>query len=103
MYIAMNHFKVNPERGDEFEHVWRSRESRLQSVPGFVQFALLKGENAGDYISHTTWESKEAFQGWTRSDAFRAAHSAGGPPEGVVLGHPQASFYDAVIVEKAGA
>lgn len=103
MYIAMNHFKVNPDRGAEFEQVWQSRESRLQSVPGFVQFALLRGELPGDYISHTTWESKEAFQGWTKSDAFRSAHAAGGPPEGVVLGHPQATFYDAVIVEQAGA
>ncbi len=99
MYIAMNHFNVNPDRGSEFEDMWRARESQLQSVPGFMQFALLKGETAGDYISHTTWESKDAFQGWAQSDAFRAAHSGGGPPEGVVLGHPQANFYEAVIVE----
>ncbi len=103
MYVAMNNFKVNPERGAEFEEMWQGRESRLQSVPGFLQFALLKGETAGDYISHTTWESKEAFQGWAQSDAFRSAHSGGGPPEGVVIGHPQVSFFDAVIVETAGA
>jgi heme-degrading monooxygenase HmoA len=102
MYVAMNHFNVNPERGADFEEMWRGRESRLQTVPGFVQFALLKGETAGDYISHTTWESKEAFLGWAQSDAFRAAHAGDGPPVGVVLGHPQAHFYDAVIVESAG-
>ena len=102
MYIAMNKFKVNPERGSDFEEMWRGRESQLQTVPGFVQFALLKGETGGEYISHTTWESKDAFLGWANSDAFRAAHAGGGPPEGVVLGHPQVSLYDAVIVESAG-
>jgi len=99
----MNQFKVNPERGAEFEDIWRGRESRLQSFPGFVQFALLKSEEDGEYISHTTWESREAFRGWADSDAFSSAHARGGPPEGVVLGHPEASLFEAVIVEKAGA
>ena len=29
MYIAMNHFRINPEKGAEFEQVWRDRESFL--------------------------------------------------------------------------
>lgn len=102
MFVAMNQFKVNPERAAEFEEAWRTRESYLQDVPGFVQFALLRGDEEGDYISHTTWESREAFLGWAQSDAFRRAHGAGGPPEGVVVGHPRARFYQAVLVERAG-
>ncbi len=101
MFIAMNQFQVNPERGAEFEAVWKGRESYLQDAPGFIEFALLKGDEPGDYISHSVWESREAFLGWAQSEAFRKAHGAGGPPEGVVMGHPRAGFYEAVLVEPA--
>lgn len=100
MFIAMNHFQVAPERAEEFEAVWRSRESYLGNVSGFVRFALLKGDEAGEYISHSTWESREAFLGWAQSEAFRRAH-ASPMPEGIVIGHPRARFYDAVLEETA--
>ncbi|MBN9136452.1 MAG: antibiotic biosynthesis monooxygenase, partial [Phyllobacterium sp.] len=41
MYIAMNRFKVQSGSEDAFETVWKSRDSRLSSVPGFVEFHLL--------------------------------------------------------------
>ena len=50
LFVAMNQFQVNPERAGEFEANWRSRESHLQGFDGFVQFALLKGDEAGDYV-----------------------------------------------------
>ncbi|GFR47327.1 hypothetical protein Agub_g9016 [Astrephomene gubernaculifera] len=84
-YVAMNVFKVKPESGPEFEAVWKSRESRLKQMPGFVRFAMLKCENVpGKYISQSTWESKEAFEGWTRSSQFAASHgsSSGGSGHG---------------------
>lgn len=98
MFIAMNRFSVNPDRGTEFEQRWRSRESYLSGLDGFVQFALLRGDDAGDYISHTTWASREAFLAWAQSDHFRQAH-AQELPEGLILGHPRASFYEAVVLE----
>ncbi|MGH2632522.1 MAG: antibiotic biosynthesis monooxygenase family protein [Tepidiformaceae bacterium] len=102
MFIAMNQFQVSPERGAEFEANWRSRESHLQGFDGFIQFSLLKGDEPGDYVSHTVWESRAAFIAWAQSDAFRDAHT-GRMPEGVLSGHPRARFYDAVLLEQAGA
>jgi heme-degrading monooxygenase HmoA len=102
VFIAMNQFQVDPARGEDFEKVWRERETYLAEVPGFLQFALLRGDEPGDYISHSTWESREAFLGWAQSDAFRKAHGER-MPEGIVLGHPRARFYDAVVVQRAGA
>ena len=58
MFIAMNQFQVDPARGEEFEEVWRNRESFLQGFTGFVHFALLKGDDPGDYVSHSTWASR---------------------------------------------
>src|ERR1700682_36531 len=95
----MNRFNVNPERGAEFEQRWRSRESYLSGLDGFVQFALLRGDEPGEYISHSTWQSREDFLAWAQSEHFRRAH-AQSMPEGLILGHPRASFYETVIVEK---
>lgn len=102
MFIAMNQFQVAPGREREFEDGWKTRESYLQDVPGFLHFALLKGDEPGDYLSHSTWDSREAFLAWAQSDAFRRAHS-GGLAEGVLAGHPRARFYDAVLTEAGPA
>lgn len=105
MFIAMNRFRVRPERSEEFEQRWHGRESYLQDFAGFIQFALLRGDTPGEYISHSTWTSREAFNAWARSERFRKVHERG-LPEGILLEHPRPSFYDAAVVvqsaERAG-
>lgn len=102
MFVAMNRFQVQPDRAADFERIWQQRESRLQEMPGFRAFALLRGDNPGEYISHSTWASRDAFRAWTQSEQFSQAHSRG-PADGVLVGHPQASFYEAVLAEEATA
>ena len=99
MFVAMNHFKVNPGREADFEEQWRSRRSYLNEVPGFVQFALLKGDGQGEYISHTIWQDRAAFVAWTQSPAFAAGHRQGSV-QGVLQGPPQVKLYDAVLVQR---
>lgn len=99
MFIAVNRFAVTPGREAEFETAWRSRETYLSAVAGFVRFALLKGDNEGEYLSHTTWESRAAFDAWTRSDAFRAGH-AQTAMAGILAGHPRVSLYEAVLEQE---
>ncbi len=96
-FIAMNHFTVNPERSGEFEEHWRKRETFLAAVPGFVRFALLRGDEPGCYVSHSTWESRAAFEAWTGSEAFRRAHAQGRTPAGVLQGPPRLERYEAVL------
>jgi len=97
MFVAMNRFKVNPGHEEAFEQRWRERETYLSEVPGFVQFALLKG-NPGDYISHTTWKDRDAFVAWTQSESFAAGHRQGSLA-GALQGPPELGMYEAVIVE----
>jgi len=88
----MNRFKVARDRATDFEAAWLGRDSRLRSVPGFVAFHLLKGPEADDhvlYASHTTWTSREAFEAWTRSDAFRTAHRDAGGTRDLYLEPPR--------------
>jgi heme-degrading monooxygenase HmoA len=70
--------------------VWLSRDSHLDKVPGFVEFHLLKGPETEDhtlYASHTVWENRAVFEAWTKSEAFRAAHSRAGDNKPLYLGH----------------
>ena len=96
-FIAMNHFTVNPERGAEFEEHWRKRESFLAEVPGFLHFALLRDDTSGHYISHSTWESRAAFEAWTTSEAFRKAHAQARTPAGVLRDHPRLELYETLL------
>ena len=92
MYLAMNHFRVQPELAHEFEKAWRERRSYLDAVPGFLDFHLLRGpveDGAQMYASHTLWENEATFLDWTRSEAFRLAHGQARMPQGVVLGPPR--------------
>ena len=69
-----------------------SRDSHLDKVPGFVEFHLLKGPEADDhtlYASHTVWQNRAAFEAWTKSEAFRAAHQNAGDNKPLYLGHPR--------------
>ena len=96
MFIAMNNFKVAPGKGEEFEQIWKNRDTYLKDVPGILHFALLRGDAEGEYVSHSTWESRDAFIAWTQSEAFVAGHRQGSLM-GVLQGPPAVKLYEAVI------
>ncbi|MFD0986984.1 antibiotic biosynthesis monooxygenase family protein [Methyloligella solikamskensis] len=105
MFIAMNRFKVNKGSEKDFENVWLSRETHLEELPGFVEFHLLKGPEHEDYTlyaSHTVWESYEAFDAWTKSEAFRKAHAGAGNNKPLYQGHPEFEGFTSLQEVKAG-
>jgi heme-degrading monooxygenase HmoA len=92
MFIAMNRFRVKKGSEEAFEQVWSSRDTHLPEVAGFVEFHLLKGPANDDYTlyaSHTIWQSRAAFEAWTKSDAFRQAHRDAGQNKPLYIDHPQ--------------
>ncbi len=102
MYIAMNRFRIREGREPDFERAWRERNSYLHEVPGFQKFHLLRGaakEGATTYVSHSPWDSEQAFVNWTESDAFRKAHQNARSPEGTLIGPPQFEGFQ-VVLEK---
>lgn len=99
MYLTMNRFRVRKEATGDFENLWKMRDSHLKTVPGFVAFHLMKGPEGDDhvlYASHTTWESRAAFEGWTKSEAFRAAHKGAGGSRDLYLGPPELEVFESV-------
>ncbi len=103
MYIAMNRFKVANGSEADFETMWTSRDSHLREVPGFEEFHLLKGSQRDDhvlYASHTIWADYAAFEAWTKSEAFRAAHRNAGDNRPLYLGHPEFEGFEVVQTVK---
>jgi hypothetical protein len=49
MFIAMNRFKVRKGEEPAFETRWRERDTHLHTVPGYVEFHLLKGPERDDH------------------------------------------------------
>jgi hypothetical protein len=43
MFLAMNKFKIVKGREEDFEKIWRERDTHLQGVEGFKEFNLMKG------------------------------------------------------------
>jgi heme-degrading monooxygenase HmoA len=104
MFIAMNRFKIIPGNERSFEEVWTSRDSHLAGVPGFVEFNLLRGPAKDDHVlysSHTIWRSRADFEAWTRSEAFRMAHSGAGQNKPLYLGHPEFEGFESIQTIKA--
>ena len=100
MFIAMNRFKIALGREDDFEEMWRQRESYLSEVPGFKKFNLLRGPKNDDhtlYLSHSTWASRDAFEAWTQSESFRKAHAQRSAPKGTYLGGPSLELFETVL------
>ena len=99
MYLTINRFKVKPGHEAEFEAIWTGRETHLPQLDGFKAFNLFRGPSHEDhtvYLSHTLWESRDAFEAWTKSEAFRAAHKGAGSHKDIYLGPPELELFDSV-------
>ena len=108
MFVAMNRFKIRLGQEGAFEKLWRERESHLDGLPGFKSFHLLRGPTGDEhtlFASHTIWESRGAFEDWTRSESFRLAHQGAGDHGHIYLGHPDFEGFEAVegTAQNAGA
>ena len=100
MFIAMNRFKIAKGREGDFIALWKKRESYLDGVPGFQDFHLLQSDTFEDhtlFASHSVWESRQALEDWTHSDAFRKAHANAGASRDIYLGHPKLELFESVV------
>ena len=56
MYLAINRFKILLGKENDFETIWKSRETHLERVKGFKKFNLVKGATSKEfslYVSHS--------------------------------------------------
>ena len=99
MYLTMNRFKVKLGQEAAFETLWKTRDSHLKEVEGFIAFHLMKGEVKDGYrlyASHTAWTSEDTFRAWTKSEAFRKAHAGAGSTGDLYEGAPELELFESV-------
>ena len=102
MFIAMNRFKVKNGSEEEFEAVWKGRDSKLPEMKGFREFQLLRGpanekEGYTLFASLTVWERHVHFVAGTNSQSFRDSNkNAGGGRAVTYMGHPQFEGFSVV-------
>jgi heme-degrading monooxygenase HmoA len=98
MIVVCNRVKVNPQHTEAFERLFLSRTHAVDQMPGFKAFQLLRPAKPSDsYIVMVTWESKEYYQAWIESDAFKQGHSpTRSLPEDVFLEPQKIELYEVV-------
>lgn len=90
MFVVCNRVKVNPQHIAAFEELFLSRAHAVDQTPGFVSFQLLRSEKPADsYIVMVTWESKQHYHAWVKSDAFKQGHSRTGTLPDDIFTAPQ--------------
>jgi len=79
VFVVMNRIPVRGEFREAFEERFRSRAREVDRMPGFVRNWVLRPVEPDDpYVVLTVWESQEAFEAWTRSEAFQRGHARSG-------------------------
>jgi len=53
----MNRFKIALNRENDFENIWKKRETHLNDVPGFIEFHLVKGKSEETHTPPNRWPS----------------------------------------------
>ena len=99
MFVVMNRIPVNPEYAEQFEERFKSRAGEVDKMKGFIRNQVLRPalpENP--YVVMTFWESKEDFEAWVNSDAFKKGHARSGSlPLEAFLGHAKLESFEVVL------
>ncbi|MBB6672741.1 antibiotic biosynthesis monooxygenase [Cohnella nanjingensis] len=76
MIVATNTIKIQSGHVDAVAERFKNPKG-VHQAPGFVRMELLKSQEEGydELKVCTTWESREAFDAWVNSDAFKQAHA----------------------------
>merc|ERR1712232_96678 len=85
VFVSMDRFTVAEGKEQAFEQIWAQRESKLQDLPGFRFFQMLRRDQTPDddvnYISMACWDNRAAFDNWRQGDSFKKAHGGSAKKE----------------------
>jgi heme-degrading monooxygenase HmoA len=74
MFVMINRMTVPEEHRERFEEMFRNRARAVDRRPGFISAEVLRPTRGNEYLVMTHWETKEAFDGWTKSEEYREGH-----------------------------
>lgn len=92
MIIVMNRIPVAEGREQDFEETFMTRDRAVDQMPGFIDMQVLRPAEGRTYVVLTRWQSRDAFQRWTESEAFTSAHRKQNP--GLAEARPTLEIYE---------
>ncbi len=96
MFVTVTRVQLPKERLDRMAEAFRQGARDLKQFPGFLGFELWRNDDTLEAVSR--WESREAMEAYSRSDAFRAHHGRGAT-EGAAHPMPgQIEYFDGEVV-----
>lgn len=95
MIVVMNRITVAEGREEEFEQTFLTRDRAVDQMTGFIDLQVLRPSEGRTYIVMTRWNSREAFDTWTSSDAFLSAHRK--PSPGFAESRPVLEIYEVFV------
>jgi heme-degrading monooxygenase HmoA len=99
MFVVMNRIPVNAEYAQQFEDRFRNRAGEVDKMKGFIRNQVLRPVNSEDpYVVVTFWESRDDFDAWVDSEAFRKQHAKPGTlPQEAFRGRPKLESFDVIL------
>lgn len=100
MVIVTNVSKITKGSGDKLIERF-NKVGKVEAMKGFLGLEVMMTQNTKEYDEvtvSTRWESKEDFQAWTRSDAFKESHSHRQIPDYIL--DNKIIFYDVQVVRQ---
>lgn len=91
MFVAVNTIAVPQEHRPRMLEAFRRSSPDLKKFEGFVGFEMWT-EESGKLLAVSKWESREAFDKYVQSDAFRSHH--GGQSSEQAHGQAQVTYYE---------
>lgn len=86
------HYEVIPGKEEEFEKGFISVIEHLKTVSGHIESHMYEDvQSVGSYVILSQWETKEAFEAFLKSDAFRQVTSWGKTE--ILRGRPRHKVY----------
>ncbi len=99
MFVVMNRIPVNAEYAEQFEERFRTRAGEVDKMQGFIRNQVLRPVTGEDpYIVMTFWDSKEDFEAWVDSDAFKKGHARSGTlPHKAFKGRARLESFEVIL------
>lgn len=78
MFVAINYITCKEHYRERFEELFASRAHAIDRMPGFQNMKVLRPmDGEGDYLITSYWDTKDAFESWTKSPEFIEGHKRG--------------------------
>ena len=74
-FVAINNIACQASYVERFRTLFQTRAHAIDTAPGFLGMYVLEPKNEGeDFLVVSQWTSEQAFDAWTKSEAFIEGH-----------------------------